>query len=153
VAVVGPGDSTDPALLAAAERIGAGIGGDGHLLVTGGLGGVMAAAARGAREAGGSVVGLLPGEHADAANDSVDIALPTGLGQGRNLLVVRAAEVVVGVGGSWGTLAEIALARRLDRPVVWLWGWQLTGPPDDRALVRAVDPDGALATVREWLRG
>lgn len=83
----------------------------------------MAAAARGAREAGGTTVGLLPGQdRADAAPD-LTVVLPTGLGEGRNLLVVRAAHAVVCVGGSWGTLSEVALAHRLGVPVVTVQGW------------------------------
>ena len=78
----------------------------------------MAAASRGARPAGGTVVGLLPGADRDAANEWVTVALPTGLGELRNGLIVRAADVVVAVGGAYGTLSEIALALAADVPVV-----------------------------------
>src|SRR3954462_12400005 len=104
----------------------------------------MAAAARGARDAGGTVVGLLPGDDPAAANDAVDIALATGLGQGRNLLVVRSAAVVVAVGGSWGTLAEVALARRLGTPVVSLHGWRVQGPDADDDLHDVADAEAAV---------
>ncbi len=127
-AVIGPGDTADSALLAAAELIGAGLADAGVVVVCGGLGGVMAAAAHGAAEHGGTVVGVLPGTDAAHAGPDVDVVLATGLGQGRNLVVAR-ADVVVAVGGSWGTLAEVALARRAGRPVVSFSGWQVQGPP------------------------
>jgi uncharacterized protein (TIGR00725 family) len=147
VAVVGPGDVTDATLLAEAEAVGAGLARAGATLVTGGLGGVMAAAARGASQAGGRVIGLLPGNDPAAANDWVDVAIPTGLGQGRNLLVVRAAAVVVAVGGSWGTLAEMALARRAGIPVVRLHGWVVHGPPADDIVAVETAEDAVRAAA------
>jgi uncharacterized protein (TIGR00725 family) len=147
VAVVGPGDVTDATLLAEAEAVGAGLARAGATLVTGGLGGVMAAAARGASQAGGRVIGLLPGNDPAAANDWVDVAIPTGLGQGRNLLVVRAAAVVVAVGGSWGTLAEMALARRARIPVVSLHGWVVHGPPADDIVAVETAEDAVRAAA------
>ena len=151
VAVVGPGDVTDEKLLADAETVGAGLARAGAVVVTGGLGGVMAAAARGAKSAGGQVVGMLPGVDADAANEWVDVAVPTGLGQGRNLLVVRSARVVVAVGGSWGTLAEIALARRLDIPVVSLHGWTVVGPAAGDGVVEVTSAAEAVKAAAAWL--
>jgi len=144
VAVVGPAQPDGEAILAAAREVGAGLAAAGCTVVTGGLGGVMAAASQGAREAGGFVVGILPGEDDDAANEFVDLALPTGLGEGRNLLVVRMAQVVVAVGGSWGTLAEIALARRRVTPVISLHGWEITGPETDQNVVVASDAASAV---------
>jgi len=88
--------------------------------VTGGLGGVMREASRGAAEGGGLVLGLLPGNDAREANEFVTVAIPTGLGEARNALVVRASQAIVAVGGSWGTLSEIALARRTGVPVIGL---------------------------------
>jgi uncharacterized protein (TIGR00725 family) len=151
-AVVGPGDATDPALLADAEAVGAGLAAAGAVVVTGGLGGGMAAASRGARGAGGQVVGILPGDDAGEANAWVDVAVPTGLGQGRNLLVVRSAAVVVAVGGSWGTLAEVALARRLAIPVVTLHSWTVDGPPPGDVVV-AGSADEAVRSAASWLSG
>src|SRR5438270_2570244 len=104
LAIVGPGDTDDATLLAAAAEVGRLAALAGHDVVTGGLGGVMAAAARGAHEAGGRVVGVLPGDDPAAANEWVDEVVATGLGQGRNAMVVEMADAVVGVGGSWGTL-------------------------------------------------
>ena len=144
VAVVGPAQPDSDQVLAAAREVGAGLAAAGCTVVTGGLGGVMAAASQGAREAGGFVVGILPGENSDAANDYVDLAMPTGLGEGRNLLVVRMAQVVVAIGGSWGTLSEVALARRRVTPVVSLFGWDVRGPEPDQNVVPATDAADAV---------
>ena len=152
VAVVGPAQPDGEAVLTAAREVGAGLAAAGCTVVTGGLGGVMAAASQGAREAGGFVVGILPGEEAEAANEFVDLAVPTGLGEGRNLLVVRMAQVVIAVGGSWGTLAEIALARRRVTPVVSLLGWEITGPEKDQNVVVATDSASAVRNALALLR-
>jgi uncharacterized protein (TIGR00725 family) len=144
VAVVGPGQPDDEALLAIARDVGAGLARSGCTVITGGLGGVMAAASRGAHEAGGLVVGLLPGDDADVANEWVDVAIPTGLGEARNALVARAARVVIAVGGSWGTLAEIAFARRRDTPVVAVGSWQIAGPAAEDGIVNVADAAEAV---------
>jgi len=149
VAVVGPGQPGDDALLATAHAVGAGLAAAGCTVVTGGLGGVMAAASQGAREAGGFVVGILPGEDPGAANEFVDLAVPTGMGEGRNLLIVRMADVVVAVGGSWGTLSEIALARRRHTPVVSVTGWQVTGPAPGDDVIQVTDADAAVRAALE----
>jgi uncharacterized protein (TIGR00725 family) len=107
------------------------------------LGGVMEAACRGAKSAGGTTVGILPsGSRADA-NEFVDVALATGLGEARNALVVRAVDVLVAVGGEYGTLSEIALALKAGKPVVGVGTWEL----DD--IVRADDPDDAVRRALE----
>jgi uncharacterized protein (TIGR00725 family) len=126
VAVVGPGVAT-PEQEADAEAVGRGLGEAGATVVCGGLGGVMAAACRGARAGGGLTVGLLPGLSRDEANRWVDVAVPTGLGEARNVLVVRAADVVVAVGGEYGTLSEIAFALKAGTPVVGLGSWGIEG--------------------------
>lgn len=147
VAVVGPGRCS-PAEEHLAEEVGSRLAGAGVLLVTGGLGGVMAAACRGARSAGGMTLGLLPGESRAGANRWVDVAVPTGLGEGRNVLVVRAADALVAVGGEYGTLSEIALALKLGRPVVGIGTWELRrhGEPEPDPGVRvAEDPAAAVA--------
>ncbi|HEX4733240.1 MAG TPA: TIGR00725 family protein [Thermoleophilaceae bacterium] len=97
----------------------------GAIVVTGGRGGVMEAACRGAKEGGGMTVGILPGLDRSDANAFVDVSLPTGLGEMRNGLVARAAEAVVAVGGAWGTLAEIAFARGAGTPVFGVGSWEL----------------------------
>jgi uncharacterized protein (TIGR00725 family) len=137
IAVVGPGRDASDADLAIAEEVGAGVGEAGAVLVCGGLGGVMEAACRGARQRGGITVGLLPGADRADANAWVTLALPTGLGEVRNALVVRAADAVIAVGGGWGTLSEIALALRAQLPVIGVGTWELA-----RAGSRV---DGALA--------
>ena len=124
VAVVGPGDA-GPEQLAVAEQVGGELARRGAVLVSGGLGGAMEAACRGAREAGGTTVGILPGFDRAAANDFVDVALPTGLGEARNALVVRAADALIAVGGGFGTLSEIALALKAGKRVIGLDTWEL----------------------------
>jgi uncharacterized protein (TIGR00725 family) len=99
----------------------------GAIVVTGGLGGAMEAACRGAADAGGLTLGLLPGVDRADANPWVQVAVPTGLGELRNGVVVRTADVVVAIRGGWGTLSEVALARKLGRPVVGLGAWELDG--------------------------
>ena len=141
VAVCGPGDPEAGAdALAEAESAGRAIAGAGAALVCGGLGGAMAAACRGAAEAGGLTIGLLPGTDRAAANPWVRVALPTGVGELRNGLIVRAADAVVAIRGGWGTLSEVALARKLGRPVVGVGPWQLEGLD--------LAPDGAAAVAR-----
>ena len=131
IAVVGPSDpDTDTYEFAvAAGRL---IAEGGGVVVCGGLGGVMEAAALGASEGGGRSLGLLPGHDRGAANPYVTMAVATGLGELRNGLVVGTSDAVLAVGGSWGTLSEVALAVRRGTPVVSLRGWS------------AVDSGGAM---------
>jgi hypothetical protein len=119
IAVCGAGLADAP-LVAAAEAVGEEIARRGAVLVCGGLGGVMEAAARGAARAGGLTIGVLPGAATTGANAWIALPLPTGMGEGRNVLVVRFAEAVIAIGGEWGTLSEIALARKIGVPVVLL---------------------------------
>ena len=99
----------------------------GGVVVCGGLGGVMEAAARGAAEQGGLSLGILPGSDRAQGNPHLSVALASGLGELRNGLVVRASDAAIAIGGSWGTLSEVALARRAGVPVVWLSGWSVDG--------------------------
>lgn len=142
--MVGPGEATaEEADLA--EAVGRAVAEAGGVLVCGGLGGVMEAACRGAAAGGGETVGLLPGNDRDAANPFVRTALPTGLGEGRNLLVVRAADAVVAVGGGWGTLSEIGLALRAGRPVIGLGTWELArGGRPVPGVLAVTDPHQAV---------
>ncbi len=144
VAVVGPSAAT-PAEHALGEEIGRLIAEAGAVLVCGGLGGLMEAAASGCARAGGRSVGILPGERADA-NPYVAVAVATGLGEARNAIVVRTADVVIAVSGEFGTLSEIALALKMGRPVVGLDTWELSkaGAPIG-AIVRASTPAEAVA--------
>ena len=117
-----------------AEEVGRLLAERGCTVVTGGGGEVMAGAARGAKAAGGTTIGILPGERHDDANEWIDHAVVTGIGQARNLAVAASGEVVIAVGGSWGTLSEIGFARRLGRRVVILEpGWELEGDGIERA--------------------
>lgn len=128
IAICGPGgDDADPALLACAEAAGAALARAGAIVVTGGLGGAMAAACRGAAQAGGTTLGLLPGSDRRAANRWVTVAVPTGMGELRNGLVVRSADAIIAILGGWGTLSEVALAGKLGRPVVGVGDWRLDG--------------------------
>jgi uncharacterized protein (TIGR00725 family) len=146
IAVAGPGQAPEEPELALAEEAGAAVAEAGAGLVCGGLGGVMEAACRGARSRGGVTVGLLPGTDRDAANGWVVVALPTGLGEARNALVVRAADAVVAIGGGWGTLSEIALALKIGLPVVGIGTWQPARRGEPVAGVVAVeDPRAAVA--------
>ena len=124
LAVIGAGRCS-PAEAALAEEVGRLIAQAGATLVCGGLGGVMEAACRGARSAGGLTVGILPGLDRAGANPWVELALPTGLGETRNTLVVRAAQAVIAIGGEYGTLSEIGFALRTRTPVFGLGTWQL----------------------------
>lgn len=147
VAVVGAGRCA-AATAAVAEAVGRELGDRGVCLVCGGRGGVMDAACRGVRAAGGIAVGILPGEDAAASppNPSLDAVVFTGAGQARNLAVVLSAAAVIAVGGGWGTLSEIALAAKHGIPVVLLdsWGLEPPGGAPEPVLQRARDPAEAV---------
>jgi uncharacterized protein (TIGR00725 family) len=142
VAVIGPSEASDQEM-ARAETVGRLLAEAGAVVVCGGLGGVMEAVARGAATASGIVVGLLPGRARADANPHVTVAITTGMGEMRNALVVRAVDVVVAVGGAYGTLSEIAFALRTGVPVVGLGTWDL----DD--VIDAPDPEAAVALALE----
>ena len=135
LAISGPGRAT-PEEYDAARAVGLWAAQQRHVVVCGGLGGVMEAAARGAQDGGGVSVGLLPGEERTDGNPYLSVALPTGMAEMRNALLVRSADVVLCIGGSWGTLSELALAVRTGVPVVALWSWDL--PPDGPVHARTV---------------
>jgi uncharacterized protein (TIGR00725 family) len=129
-----------------AERVGAAIARAGAILLCGGLRGVMEAAARGAAEAGGVVVGLLPGFRRRDANRWVTIPIVTGMDQARNVVLVRSCDAVIAIGGMYGTLSEIALALKLSIPVVGLRTWRLRQPEGRRVpLLVATTPQDAVA--------
>ena len=124
------------------------------VIVCGGLGGVMEAACRGARSAGGTTVGILPGDDRTDANEFVDVAVATGMGEGRNALVVRTADAVIAVGGEFGTLSEIALALRAGKPVVGIGTWELAkGGVAVGDVVRTDDAATAVDVVLAVLSG
>jgi uncharacterized protein (TIGR00725 family) len=126
ISVIG-GGVCSAAVAQTAEELGSEIAKRGAVLVCGGLGGVMAAAAAGARRAGGLTVGLLPGYDRTAANPFVDVVLPTGMGHARNIVVVAAGDAIIALPGQHGTAAEIALALTLGKPVIALGAWQHVG--------------------------
>ena len=124
ISVIGSGVATEEELRNAYE-VGREIAKKGAVLVCGGLTGVMEAAARGAKEAGGLTLGIIPGEDSATANPYIDIVIPTGLGVARNILVVYSGQAVIAVGGSVGTLSEIAIAFVKGKPVIGLGTWKL----------------------------
>jgi uncharacterized protein (TIGR00725 family) len=154
VSVVG-GSAAGGDACAAAEEVGRALAEAGAVVVTGGLGGVMEAACRGAKAGGGTTVGILPGNDRSDANPFVDVAMPTGMGEGRNVLVVRAADALVTLDGEFGTLSEIALALRLGKPVIGLDStWDLSGPDRPDPIVRAATPaEAAAAAVQRAAEG
>ncbi|MFQ5689963.1 MAG: LOG family protein [Gemmatimonadota bacterium] len=133
---------------ALARRVGGAVARAEAILVCGGLGGVMDAAAAGAAAEGGQVLGLLPGEDPSAAAPGVSIPIPTGLGQARNVLVVRASEAVIAMAGGWGTLSEAAFCLKLGVPLLGL----RCGLPDEFAIPRFEDPAAAVARALELAR-
>ncbi len=155
IAVVGPGEGASDRELALAREVGRLCACAGAVVLTGGLGGVMAAAAEGAVAAGGLAVGLAPGSTAVGGNGFQQVVLTTGLGEARNAVLVNSADAVVAVGGSWGTLSEIALAARTGTHVVVLEGWRVldaSGREPDGVAV-ATTPEDAVATALRLLRG
>jgi uncharacterized protein (TIGR00725 family) len=122
ISVIGDA-AAEPGLAATAREVGRQAAERGWIVITGGMTGVMEAASRGASEAGGTTVGILPTYDVATANEYVDIIIPTGLGHARNALVVAAASGVIAVGGRYGTLSEIALALKLGKPVVGIDTW------------------------------
>jgi uncharacterized protein (TIGR00725 family) len=143
VAVIGSGGEHE----ARAEEVGRLLAERGCTVVTGGGGEVMAAASRGAKTAGGTTIGILPGETRRDANEWIDHAVVTGIGHARNLAVVASGDAVIAVGGSWGTLAEIGFASRLGRPIVVLEpGWEIEG------VRRVPTAEEAVASVLDELR-
>jgi uncharacterized protein (TIGR00725 family) len=143
VSVIGSGTEHEDR----AEEVGRLLAERGCTVVTGGRGEVMAAASRGAKAAGGTTIGILPGEDRAEANQWVDHVVVTGLGHMRNYAVAASGDAVIAVGGRWGTLAEIAFAKLLGRPVVILDpGWQLEG------VDRAATPEEAVDFVFSRVR-
>ena len=135
IAVCGAGTDAGDGELAWAEEVGGLLAEAGAVLICGGLGGVMEAACRGARSKLGFTIGLLPGERRDDANGWVSLAIPTGMGEARNFLIVRAADAIIAIGGGWGTLSEVAFALKHGTPVISLGSFALEGvvPADSPA--------------------
>lgn len=144
IAVVG-GGVCSPEVGEMAGRLGRLLAEKGHILICGGLGGVMEAVCRGAREAGGVTLGILPGEKRDA-NPYVSIAVATGMGHARNVIIIKSSDAVIALPGEHGTLSEIALALKMNRPVISLGSWDIAGT------IRASDPYEALELLERTFR-
>ncbi len=154
IAVIGQGSPDEGAAADAAREVGTLLAEAGATVVTGGLGGVMAAAGRGARSAGGRVTAVLPGTERGDAREA-DAVVCSGVGEARNLAVVASADAVIAVGGGWGTLSEIGLARRLGRPVVLLGSWRIAepgAPEGASACPTAASPAAAVRMALEAAR-
>jgi uncharacterized protein (TIGR00725 family) len=145
IGVVGS-SSCPPHVMRLAAEVGRNIGRAGAILICGGRGGVMEAAAMGAKEAGGITVGILPGESDAEANPYIDIPIVTGMGQARNAINVLTSQAVIAVAGAYGTLSEISLARVAGIPVVGLETWSPTDPDGRKApgLMVASSPEEAV---------
>jgi uncharacterized protein (TIGR00725 family) len=126
IGVIGAG-TVDGKTLRAAETVGRLVAKKGALLVCGGLGGVMEAAAKGAKAEGGTTVGILPQTEKESSNPYIDIPVATGFGEGRNVVIVRTADALIAVGGEYGTLSEIAFALKMGKTVVGLNTWDIKG--------------------------
>ena len=142
IAVIGAGNA-DSHLLAVAEEVGRLIARNGAILVCGGLGGVMEAAAKGAKSGGGLTVGILPGFEKGDANPHIEVPLATGLREGRNVLIVRSADALIAVGGEYGTLSEIALGLKTGKTVIGIGTWDIKG------IIKATSAEEAVKKALE----
>ena len=153
ISVIGANEAT-PEVAALAEQVGAELGRRGVVLVCGGLDGVMEAACKGAKSAGGTTVGILPGSDPGSANRWVDIPICTGLSSARNVIIVKTGGAVIAVGGAYGTLSEIGHALSEDITVVGLGTWELARRgAADRSIIVAVDPVDAVNKAMDASRG
>lgn len=144
IAVIG-GRKADSTLKKEAEKVGRLVAKNGGVLVCGGLHGIMEAASKGAKGAGGLTIGILPQDHNKDANPYIDVPVVTGMGIGRNVIIARTADAVIAIGGAYGTLSEIAFSLQLEKPVVGIRSWDIKG------VVPAKDADEAVRTVFEMI--
>ena len=138
IGLIGGGVCT-PDIEEAAEKIGRGIAERNGILICGGLGGVMEAGCKGAKEAGGMTIGILPGTNQKDANKYVDIPIPTGVGYARNIIIVNTSDSVIAVNGKFGTLSEIAFCLQFGVPVIGLFSWEI-----DPSIIIASTPEQAV---------
>lgn len=150
ISFIGGGRAT-AAQYALAGGVGRMVAAMGAVLVCGGLGGTMEAAARGAKEVGGTTLGILPGHDRTQGNPYLDYVVTTGIGHARNVAVVSSGDAVVAVGGEFGTLSEIGLARKIGRPVIILEGWRLQRDEGADGIWYASTPEEAQAILRQVL--
>ena len=145
IAVIGGGDCS-PQEAELAEEVGRELARHGAILVCGGLGGIMEAACKGANSQGGTTIGVLPGNNSEAANPYVQIPIVTGLGEARNVIVVKSAQAVITIGGGYGTLTEIGHALRNGIPVIGLNTWSLSRNGQvDNSIILAQNPAEAVS--------
>jgi len=144
IAVIG-GRKADKTLIKEAETVGRRIAEKGGILVCGGMHGIMEAASKGAKQAGGLTVGILPQDHKRDANPYIDIPIATGMGIGRNVVIARTADAMIAIGGEYGTLSEIAFGLQLGKPVVGIRSWDIKG------VIPAKDAEDAVLTVFEMI--
>jgi uncharacterized protein (TIGR00725 family) len=145
IGVIGAGKD-DAALTKIAEEVGRLIAAREALLVCGGLGGVMEAAARGAKAAGGTTIGILPQATKEMANRYIDVPVATGFGEGRNVVIIRTADALIAIGGEYGTLSEVAFALKMGKPVVGINTWDIKG------IIKADTPEAAVNSAFELLK-
>lgn len=144
IGIIGSSD-TSPGEDLLAREAGERLAKEGITIICGGLGGVMEASCKGARSAGGLTIGILPGILKEDANSYVDIAIPTGIGEARNLIIIRSSSSVIAIGGGYGTLSEIGFALKLGIPVVGLRTWEIEGITKAETAEEAVRNAIALA--------
>jgi uncharacterized protein (TIGR00725 family) len=142
IAVIGAGNA-DENTLKIAEDVGKLIAKRNAILICGGLGGVMEAAARGAKSENGITVGILPQSHREDANPYIDVPVATGFGEGRNVIIIRSADALIAVGGEYGTLSEIALGLKTGKPVIGINTWDIKG------IIKADSAEDAVSEVFE----
>lgn len=145
IGVIGPSEA-NAAQIAAAKKIGARLASLGLTLICGGRTGVMRAVSEGCNSVDGLLIGILPGNHPNEANEFVSIPLPTGLGEARNMVIAKAARVLIAVGGSYGTLSEVAYGLHFGKPVIGL-----EGAPEIDGVIQITDADAAVDAVLEAL--
>ncbi len=145
IAIIGA-RACDDEVTQIAEQMGGLLAKHGYTIICGGLGGVMEAACKGAKANNGTTIGILPGDNPDDANPHVDIAIATGMGVSRNLIIIRSAIAVVAINGGFGTLSELAFALQLQKPVVGLGTWDVSDN-----IVIASDPDDAMQKLTKLL--
>jgi uncharacterized protein (TIGR00725 family) len=146
IGVIG-GSAAGEEILGMAEETGRLIANHGCFLICGGMSGVMEAAAKGAKEGGGTTIGILPHTDRHEANPYIDIPIATGFGEGRNLVIIRTADILIAIDGEYGTLSEIAFALKMEKPVIGLRTWDIAG------IVKAGTPIEAVSIAVKVLSG
>lgn len=152
IGIIGSGDKKEKDKLPA-EEVGKGLAEKNITIICGGLGGIMEASCRGAKSAKGLTIGILPGNSRKDANPYVDIAIPTGMGEARNLIIIRSCSCVIAIGGGYGTLSEIGFALKLGIPVVGLNSWKIDGIIEAETATDAVKKAIELARLPAGRQG